>query len=388
MNKFSDIVKSFSELRYIANALNFYSPLGRSKMLNQEFLTEAALIEEELHKTKNVLSFISNQQHKKNVSGIKEILHQVQDISGSLRNLQAGMTLDDIEFFEIKKFALLITELRETLQGYDIITLSDTEAAIKILDPENKRIPRFFIYDEYDENLIPLRKKLMQYGLSSEEKETLELNILVIEDRIREKLSASLVTCHKNLEQSFEAVAELDYLIAKADFFICKKLSRPMVSNTSTKFTGLFNIEVQEILQKKGKVFQPVDIIIEASPCIITGANMGGKTVLLKSAALAQYLFQFGFYVPATAAEIVPVKKVMCSFENFSNIKSGLSSFATEIVTINDIIHHSKNKENILVLIDEPAQTTNPEEGVAIVSAIAEILSENKTRSLITTHYN
>ncbi|MGB3005490.1 MAG: hypothetical protein WBC06_03205, partial [Chitinophagaceae bacterium] len=41
-----------------------------------------------------------------------------------------------------------------------------------------------------------------------------------------------------------------------------------------------------------------------------------------------------------------------------------------------------------LVLIDEPAQTTNPEEGVAIVSAIAEILSENKTRSLITTHYN
>lgn len=70
------------------------------------------------------------------------------------------------------------------MQGYDIITLSDTEAAIKILDPENKRIPRFFIYDKYDENLIPLRKKLRQYGLSSEEKETLELNILVIEDRI------------------------------------------------------------------------------------------------------------------------------------------------------------------------------------------------------------
>ena len=78
----------------------------------------------------------------------------------------------------------------------------------------------------------------------------------------------------------------------------------------------------------------------------------------------------------------------MCSFENFSNIKSGLSSFATEIVTINDIIHHSKNKENILVLIDEPAQTTNPDEGVAIVSAIAAILNENQTRSLITTHYS
>lgn len=55
MNKFSDIVKSFSELRYIANALNFYLPGAKQNAEPGIPEQEAALIEEELHKTKNVL---------------------------------------------------------------------------------------------------------------------------------------------------------------------------------------------------------------------------------------------------------------------------------------------------------------------------------------------
>jgi DNA mismatch repair ATPase MutS len=357
-------------------------------MMNQPFLTEASKIEQELKRVDDAISFISNQHHKKVLADAKEILHQIQDISGSLRNLKAGIILEDIEFFEIKKFALLVAELRDTLDISDVVTIPDNETAIKILDPENKRIPRFFIYDEYDKHLSFIRKTLRKYGLSSEEKTKLEIDCSDIEDNIRQELSDKLMDCHKNLEQSFDAVAELDYLIAKAEFCINKKCSRPVSSNIITKYTGLTNLEVQDILHKKGEIFQPVDIDIHHSPTIITGANMGGKTVLLKSVALAQYLFQLGFNVPAISAEIFPVEKVMCSFEGFSNIKTGLSTFATEIVKINDIIRQAKNKENILVLIDEPAQTTNPDEGVAIVSAIAEMLKENNTVSLITTHYS
>jgi dsDNA-specific endonuclease/ATPase MutS2 len=357
-------------------------------MMNQEFLTDATLIEAQLNKLDVAVSFISNQQYKKNVTDSKEILHQVQDISGSLRNLKAGIILDDIEFFEIKKFALLVAELRETLVHCDIVTLPDNEDAIKILDPENKRIPRFFIYDEYDERLSHLRKKLRQYGLSPEEKTELEMGCSSIEDNIRQDLSEKLIVCHNNLEKSFEAVTELDYLFAKVEFFISHQCTKPVITNDVTKYQSLFNLEISDTIKKKGKNFQPVDIEIHSSPCIITGANMGGKTVLLKSVALAQYLFQLGFYVPATSAAIVPVEKVLCSFEAFSNSKAGLSSFATEVVRINEIIKQVKNKENVLVLLDEPAQTTNPEEGTAIVSAIAAILDEHKTRSLITTHYS
>jgi DNA mismatch repair protein MutS2 len=61
----------------------------------------------------------------------------------------------------------------------------------------------------------------------------------------------------------------------------------------------LFNPEVAEALRLKNKKYQPVDINLTDGPALITGANMGGKTVLLKSVALAQYMFQYGFFVPA-----------------------------------------------------------------------------------------
>jgi len=219
MIKLSDILISFSELRYISASLNFNSPLGRNRLMNQALLTDPAKIEEELKRVDGAITFISDQQHKRIVTDLKEILHQVQDISGSLRNLKAGLILDDIEFFEIKKFALLIAELRDTIDNSDVLTIPDNEAAIKILDPENKRIPRFFIYDEYDEQLSQLRKKLRQYGLSPDEKIKLEIDRSAIEDKIRQELSEQLAACHKNLEQSFDAVAELDYLIANTEIF-------------------------------------------------------------------------------------------------------------------------------------------------------------------------
>lgn len=388
MNRFSDILNTFSELRFIADSLQVSSPLGKKRLLNQPFLSTEKEIEEELSRTAAVVSFLLNPKNKKRAEAISQILHQAQDIETTLRNLQAGIILDDIELFEIKKFALLVAELKKLLSDNHLVSLTDTEAVISALDPEHKRIPRFYIYDEYDERLAPLRKKLRQFSTPPAEKASLETECSEIEDSIRQKLSEKLLVHHQALNQSFMAFAELDFLLAKAAFCINHHCCRPVVAKDETVYSALFNIEVQDWLQKKGKNFQPVDISILATPCIITGANMGGKTVLLKAAAVAQYLFQFGFYVPAAKAAIVPVQKILCSFESLSNIKSGLSSFATEIVRISSILQTVKSNANTLVLMDEPAQTTNPAEGAAIVSAIASILQNNKIRSLITTHYS
>ena len=388
MNRFSDILNTFSELRYVAEGLPFSSPLGKRRMLNQPFLLAKNEIEKELNKTAVVVSFLSDTANKTTAGAIMQVLHQAQDIEGTLRNLQAGMVLDDIELFEIKKFALLVAELIEMPEVASLVELAEVEETIEVLDPEHKRIPRFFIYDEYDVRLAPLRKKLRQFSTPPAEKAILETECSAIEDSIRQLLSEKLLVHHSSLHQSFMAFAELDFLLAKAAFCIQHHCCCPVVAKGETVYTGLFNMEVQDLLQKKGKGFQPVDISLTADPCIITGANMGGKTILLKSVAVAQYLFQFGFFVPAAKATIVPVEKVLCSFEIVTSTKSGLSSFATEIVRINSILQQAKSNTKLLVLLDEPAQTTNPAEGAAIVSAIASILKDSNIRSLITTHYS
>ena len=114
---------------------------------------------------------------------------------------------------------------------------------------------------------------------------------------------------------------------------------------------------------------------------------MTGKTVLLKSIALAQTLAQFGFHVPASSAEIAPVDKIILCTTDEQDELSGLSSFAAEMTRLNKMTKHIKNGERLLVLIDELARTTNPTEGKAIVAGVLNFLSEHKVSSLITTHY-
>jgi DNA mismatch repair ATPase MutS len=127
---------------------------------------------------------------------------------------------------------------------------------------------------------------------------------------------------------------------------------------------------------------------ISQQPYLITGANMAGKTVLLKTLCLAQYLFQFGFFVPAQSAQICIVDKVLICMEDEQSDLKGLSSFASEILNINTMLEAAFSNKKPLILIDELAQTTNPIEGSAIINGVLEFLYENKVQSVITTHFS
>ena len=114
---------------------------------------------------------------------------------------------------------------------------------------------------------------------------------------------------------------------------------------------------------------------------------MAGKTVLLKSVGLVQLMFQFGFPLPVECCCLQPVDDVVFSIGDEQNEMNGLSSFASEITRISEVLYRSQ-KERLLVLIDEPARTTNPIEGKALVQALASIMDSRHSISLITTHYS
>ena len=150
----------------------------------------------------------------------------------------------------------------------------------------------------------------------------------------------------------------------------------------------MFHPQVAFALSQHGKSFQRIDIKIPAQPTLITGANMAGKSVLLKTVALIQTMAQFGFYVPAASAKIVPVEEIFISAGDGQDEMNGLSSFASEMLRINQTVTAIKKGTKALVLIDELARTTNPAEGKAIVCGMLDFLIENAVRALITTHYS
>lgn len=80
---------------------------------------------------------------------------------------------------------------------------------------------------------------------------------------------------------------------------------RPEISkNYEIDVKGLVNIEVREVLEAKSRPFTPIDISIGSGVTIITGANMGGKSVALKTITENLLTFPYGIFCNSRGSEI------------------------------------------------------------------------------------
>lgn len=391
MVKIKDITSIEQGFRYMVDNLEIQSAPGRRMLLNTAFCINPSQLQDYFDHIEQCLHWI-NSASSTQLQQIQVKLSQVNDIERTLANLANAATLDDIELFEIKQFSLLALDVNELLVEikyslpFDIPDLTD---AFRILDPENQRIPHFYIYPTYDTELAHLRRK-MELKSPEDKEEWAELfsRCAEKEDQIRQQLSHQLVEHASSLLLAFNALAQLDILLAKTLLALKFNLCKPKIDSTSTAYFGLINPWVQSLLATESKEFQALSIELKAAPCLITGANMGGKTVLLKTLATAQYLFQFGFFIPAQKAQIMPVEEVVCSMGDQQSTVQGLSSFAAEMLVIDKMIRLASSSKHILALIDEPARTTNPSEGKALVQAILDELNSLKIISVVTTHYS
>lgn len=378
-------------LNYLIGNLNIQSSTGLKYILNNQLINDRTRLEKELNKVEKVLLSIKNDSSLISNLGIK--FCRVRDINGTINNLFNNTILDDIELFEIKSFCLLSEEIKDVYRplNLDVVEIPDLSDVITILDPDNNKIPAFFVYDSYSEELSSIRKKIniaISEG-NKEEEQQLRFKEEAIEDEIRAKLSQKLFPLSKKIQTAVTEICKLDVLIAKAQQAYEQNFCKPNIieENEPTTYKGLYNPQIKDALAKNNIKYQAIDITLYKSPCLITGANMSGKTVLLKTIALTQLLTQFGFFVPAKEASVAIVDEIMICMDESDNDQNGLSSFAAEILKINDIVNSIKEGSNILVLVDELARTTNPVEGRKIVSATLEFLDKHDIRGLITSHY-
>lgn len=73
---------------------------------------------------------------------------------------------------------------------------------------------------------------------------------------------------------------------------------------------------------------------------IITGPNMGGKTIYIKMIAMLQIMAQLGCYVPATNAQFRITDRVFCRMGFNDSLEQGSSSFTQEASTRARDIHY------------------------------------------------
>ena len=387
--KFKSVLDISCGIRYIYSLLDICSSLSRAILLESEMSTDIVDIEKSYYNINDVLALLNNPALAPAINLTKIKLSELKDIRNTITRLKEGNTLDDIELFEIKSLTIISSDISSILSRYNIesFNIHDTSNILDLLDPDGNRITSFYIYDSYNPQLARLRK---DYKLTNYQDQEISFQISSYEEKIREQLSASLREHHALLDSVMQTLAQADILIAKSQQIKNLGLAVPKVSiNEKTEFRGLFNPEIESILKREKREYQKIDISFGSEkPLLITGSNMGGKTVTLKTLALAQLLFQFGFGIPATLALIKPVSEVHLSCGDDQDYRVGLSSFAAEMKRVDKMIKSLRRGRFILSLTDEPARTTNPVEGSALAESLITILSKHRSMNILTTHYN
>lgn len=386
-------IEKHNGLNFIINELNIYSSIGRKALLETKFSKDKSLLISKHLIIECCQNYISKEINLKTLSKVRGLLAYIHDISGTIKQLESNQILDDISLFEIKQFSISVSKIKSYL--FDLnsnsLNLPDLTSTIKILDPEDLQLSQFYIYNSYSKELA---KKRTIWEEAKKEKDedkihSLYLECQEIEDKIREKLSLELKEYTQTLKDAIKTIGQIDINFAMAEYFINNDFTKPIFSNDNTfSYTRLSYPPLVNKLKNQEKEYQPIDITLSQIPCLVTGANMAGKTILLKSLSLSQYLVQFGFYIPAKKAKVIIVEDILTSIGDHQNDEEGLSSYASEILLLNDIIRKVKQGRQYLVLVDELARTTNPNEGVALVDSFLNILSNYNSYSVITTHYS
>ena len=368
--------------------LELQSGYARRWLLDTEMMTRAEDIVACYDALRHFVEFVERVD-KIHIDTLLFKLQGLKDIRTTIRNLAGKQVLDDIELFEVKHLAILAGDVAKLLKQHDldsVVAIPPLDQVIHILDPDGMKIATFYIYDSYCEQLKQLRSQMRQHP---DQQDDLILQADALEDSVRADLSERLRPFATAIEQAQLALARTDVLMAKAMQMRAMGLTFPELSlDGMCRYEGIFHPQVQAAVTSHGRKYQPVDIAYGLQPTLITGANMGGKTVVLKTLTLCQLLFQFGFGIPAAQARIDVKDEIYFCIGDEQSVEKGLSSFAAEMKNIDAVIKASRMNKKLLALIDEPARTTNPTEGAALVSALLRVLDGKDMSLVMTTHYD
>jgi len=383
-----DHIESPCGLRYVFEQLELQAGYTRRWMLDMPMMRTGEEIAQSYAVLHQFADFIERVDTPY-INTIQFRLQGLKDIRTTIKNLGHQAVLDDIELFEVKHLAILAVDVAERMKTHGLdqaVAIPDLNEVITILDPDGLKMASFYVYDSYCQELKELRIQMRQHP---EQQEDLLAECAEIEEGVRRDLSKQLYRFAKPLEEAQMALARIDMNLAKALQMKQLGLCFPTISKDDTShYEAMFHPQVKDALAQRKRTFQPVSLTFGQKPTLITGANMGGKTVVLKTLTLCQYLFQYGFGIPAAKADIAVKDEIYFCIGDEQSIEKGLSSFAAEMKNIDAVIKASRENRKIVALIDEPARTTNPTEGTALVSALVKVLRGETVSLVMTTHYD
>jgi DNA mismatch repair protein MutS2 len=243
----------------------------------------------------------------------------------------------------------------------------------------------------------------------------------VEEEAIRRKLTQQVAAVKPDLERLLAIATTLDLAVAKSRYSLWLEANPPRFinrqENESITLRQLRHpLLVWQFAHEQGHPVIPVNLLIEPEIRVvtITGPNTGGKTVTLKTLALAALMAKIGLFIPAREPVEIPwFDQILADIGDEQSLQQSLSTFSGHIRRISRILNAlgdegDKGEEeqnsslptpnsslqtpnsllpSSLVLLDEVGAGTDPAEGSALAIALLQYLADHAQLTIATTHF-
>ncbi|MDQ2992195.1 MAG: endonuclease MutS2, partial [Candidatus Eremiobacteraeota bacterium] len=199
--------------------------------------------------------------------------------------------------------------------------------------------------------------------------------------RILEALSRVIGGQAEQIERNVELLARLDVLAAKAA--LARSMDARPAELLDAPNVAIFN--GRHPLLGDRAVPQSLALDDETRLLVISGPNMGGKTVALKMLGLFVAMTYTGLQIPAAhGTQIGRFERVVADIGDEQSIVENASTFSAHLRRMREILIEANART--LVLVDEIGGGTEPTAGAALAVAFLERLLEARACAIVTTH--
>jgi DNA mismatch repair ATPase MutS len=156
-----------------------------------------------------------------------------------------------------------------------------------------------------------------------------------------------------------------------------------------------FVLQDRPVIDAKGLfhilIPNPVAYDLQMNPehnfLFLTGANMAGKSTLIKSVGSAVFLAHIGMGVPAAGMRLTVFDGLLSNINVQDNIAKGESFFFNEVQRIKNTIEKINNGKKWLVLIDELFKGTNVQDAMKCsLTVIKGLIKMKNSLFILSTH--
>ncbi|MDE2571722.1 MAG: endonuclease MutS2 [bacterium] len=200
-------------------------------------------------------------------------------------------------------------------------------------------------------------------------------------ERILRELSARVGEQRAAVSADLEVLAQLDLAAAMARLADRQRAVAPQIVDEA----WVEIVAGRHPLLRGTPVPQSIRLDQEQRVIVISGPNMGGKTVTLKMVGLFLAMAYCGMHVPAQEGTAIGwFDGLYSDIGDEQSIAENLSTFSAHVVAMREILAHAGARS--LVIVDEIGGGTEPNAGAALAIAMLEVLLARDTRAVVTTH--